>query len=118
MPMYEYQCTACGHRFEVIQKFSDQPVKKCPHCGKAGKAVERLVSSSAIQFKGSGWYVTDYAKKGKSDGQAAQKDDGAKADGAKADGAKTEAAAKADAAGKTETKGESGAKSDKASGAA
>lgn len=63
MPMYEYQCTACGHRFEVIQKFSDKPVKKCPHCGKAGKAVERLVSSSAIQFKGSGWYVTDYAKR-------------------------------------------------------
>ena len=61
MPMYEYQCTACGHRFEVIQKFSDQPVKKCPKCG---KAVERLVSSSAIQFKGSGWYVTDYAKRG------------------------------------------------------
>ena len=60
MPMYEYQCTACGHRFEVIQKFSDKPVKKCPQCG---KAVERLVSSSAIQFKGTGWYVTDYAKR-------------------------------------------------------
>ncbi|MBI2819717.1 MAG: zinc ribbon domain-containing protein [Acidobacteria bacterium] len=59
MPLYEYQCTACGHRFEVIQKFSDQPIQKCPKCG---KAVERLVSSPAIQFKGTGWYVTDYAK--------------------------------------------------------
>ncbi|MBI3934866.1 MAG: zinc ribbon domain-containing protein [Acidobacteria bacterium] len=59
MPLYEYQCTACGHRFEVIQKFSDKHLKKCPQCG---KAVERLVSSSAIQFKGTGWYVTDYAR--------------------------------------------------------
>ena len=76
MPMYEYQCTACGHRFEVIQKFSDQPVKKCPHCGKAGKAVERLVSSSSIQFKGSGWYVTDYAKRsGPADAKSEPKDD-------------------------------------------
>jgi putative FmdB family regulatory protein len=60
VPMYEYQCKSCKHRFEVIQKFSDKPVKKCPKCG---KAVERLVSSSAIQFKGTGWYVTDYAKR-------------------------------------------------------
>ena len=60
MPLYEYQCTACGHRFEKIQKFSDDPVKKCPKCG---KAVERLLSSPAIQFKGTGWYVTDYAKR-------------------------------------------------------
>jgi putative FmdB family regulatory protein len=58
--MYEYQCKACGHRFEVIQKFSDKPVKECPKCG---KAVERLVSSPAIQFKGTGWYITDYAKR-------------------------------------------------------
>jgi putative FmdB family regulatory protein len=62
VPMYEYLCKACGHRFEVIQKFSDKPVKKCPSCSKTGK-VERLVSSSAIKFKGTGWYVTDYAKR-------------------------------------------------------
>jgi putative FmdB family regulatory protein len=61
--MYEYKCAACDHRFEVIQKFSDKPVKKCPHCGRTGKAVERLVSTSAIKFKGTGWYVTDYAKR-------------------------------------------------------
>ena len=60
MPLYEYQCTKCGHRFEKIQKFSDKPVKKCPECG--GR-VEQLVHAPAVQFKGSGWYVTDYAKK-------------------------------------------------------
>lgn len=61
MPIYEYECTKCGHRFEVIQKVSDAPLKKCEKC--KGKA-ERLISSPAIQFKGTGWYVTDYAKKG------------------------------------------------------
>ncbi len=61
MPMYEYECTACGHRFERIQKFSDPPVEECPSCGE--RKVQKLVSSPAIQFKGSGWYITDYAKK-------------------------------------------------------
>ena len=61
MPIYEYECKKCAHRFEVIQKVSDAPVKKCEKC--KGKA-ERLISSPAIQFKGSGWYVTDYARKG------------------------------------------------------
>jgi putative FmdB family regulatory protein len=60
MPLYEYQCAKCGHRFEKIQKFSDKMVKKCPECG--GK-VEQMISAPAVQFKGSGWYVTDYAKK-------------------------------------------------------
>ena len=60
MPMYEYECGDCGNRFELIQKFSDEPVSTCPSCG--GK-VRKLVSSSAIQFKGTGWYVTDYARK-------------------------------------------------------
>jgi putative FmdB family regulatory protein len=60
MPLYEYQCKKCGHRFERIRKFSDPPIKKCPECG---GAVEQLVSAPAVQFKGSGWYVTDYAKK-------------------------------------------------------
>lgn len=70
MPLYEYQCDACGHRFEVIQKFSDPPREACPRCG---AAVRKLVSSPAFQFKGSGWYVTDYAKKseaGKAEGKA------------------------------------------------
>ena len=61
MPLYEYQCEDCDHRFEVIhQKFSDPPVEKCPKCG---GPVRKLFSSPAIQFKGSGWYITDYARK-------------------------------------------------------
>ena len=60
MPLYEYQCKKCQHRFEKIQKFSDPHVKKCPKCA---AAVEQLLSAPAVQFKGSGWYVTDYAKK-------------------------------------------------------
>ncbi len=60
MPLYEYLCKKCGHRFERIQRFSDRMVKKCPECG--GK-VEQVISAPAVQFKGSGWYVTDYAKK-------------------------------------------------------
>lgn len=60
MPLYEYECKKCGHRFERIQKFSDALVKKCPECG--GK-VEQMISAPAVQFKGSGWYVTDYAKR-------------------------------------------------------
>jgi putative FmdB family regulatory protein len=63
MPLYEYLCKKCGHRFEKIQKFSDKPIKKCPECG---GAVEQVISAAAVQFKGSGWYVTDYAKKGTS----------------------------------------------------
>ncbi len=60
MPNYEYLCQKCGHRFEKIQKFSDRMLKKCPECG--GK-IEQVISAPAVQFKGSGWYVTDYAKK-------------------------------------------------------
>lgn len=60
MPLYEYQCTKCDNRFERIQKFSDPLVTVCPVCG--GK-VERTLSVPAIHFKGSGWYVTDYANK-------------------------------------------------------
>jgi putative FmdB family regulatory protein len=61
MPLYEYQCDACGQRFEVIQKFSDPPAEVCRACG--GGPVKKLLSSPAIQFKGSGWYITDYARK-------------------------------------------------------
>jgi putative FmdB family regulatory protein len=60
MPLYEYECGSCAHRFERIQKFSDPLVDVCPKCG---GVVRKLLSSPAIQFKGSGWYVTDYAKK-------------------------------------------------------
>ena len=63
MPLYEYQCKKCKHRFEKIQKFSDKMLTKCPECG---GPIEQMVSAPAVQFKGSGWYVTDYAKKGSS----------------------------------------------------
>ena len=60
MALYEYQCDTCGHRFEVIQKWSDPPRETCPKCG---GPVHKLQSAPAFQFKGTGWYVTDYAKK-------------------------------------------------------
>jgi putative FmdB family regulatory protein len=74
MPLYEYECKKCGHRFERIQKFSDAMVKKCPDCG--GK-VEQMISAPAVQFKGSGWYVTDYAKRS---GSSASSDSDGKSD--------------------------------------
>jgi putative FmdB family regulatory protein len=70
MPLYEYRCEACDHQFERIQRFSDELVTVCPSCGSG--PVVKLLSSPAIQFKGSGWYITDYAKKNQS-GSAAPK---------------------------------------------
>ena len=67
MPLYEYECDACGGRFEVIQKFSET-TEQCRRCGKG--PVRRLMSSPAIQFKGTGWYITDYAQKGKPGGDS------------------------------------------------
>jgi putative FmdB family regulatory protein len=60
VPLYEYRCSKCGNVFEKIQKFSDPPQTECPKCG--GK-VEQVISAPSVQFKGAGWYVTDYAKK-------------------------------------------------------
>jgi len=68
MPLYEYQCDACGGHFEVIQKFSET-TEECRRCGKG--PVRRMASSPAIQFKGTGWYITDYAQKGKSGSESA-----------------------------------------------
>ena len=62
MPLYEYKCTKCGSVFEVLQKVTDPPLKKCIRCQ---GSVKKLLSPSALQFKGSGWYVTDYGSKGK-----------------------------------------------------
>ena len=67
MPLYEYQCESCQNRFEKIQKsYTDPPLEICPKCGKG--PVRKLISSPAIQFKGTGWYITDYAKKSSADG--------------------------------------------------
>ena len=80
MPLYEYECEN-GHRFEKIQKFSDPHVKKCPKCG---GPIEQVISAPAVQFKGSGWYVTDYAKKsGSSAGSSSDGDSSAKGSGSK-----------------------------------
>jgi putative FmdB family regulatory protein len=61
VPLYEYQCKKCKHKFEKIQKFSDRPIRKCPECG---GPVEKIQHAPAVQFKGTGWYVTDYGGKG------------------------------------------------------
>ena len=74
MPLYEYQCKVCHHRFEKIRKFSDPPLTECPECGE--DEVEQLLSAPAVQFKGSGWYVTDYAKKGSTPGSSSKKSEG------------------------------------------
>ena len=94
MPIYEYECEKCGHRFEQIQKFSDAPLEVCPKCG---SAVHKMQSAPAFQFKGTGWYVTDYAKSGKTDA----KEDKSAPEPAKSEPAKTDAAA---APAKTDTK--------------
>ena len=115
MPLYEYQCDDCEHRFEKIQKFSDPPVTTCPSC--AGK-VRKLVSSSAIQFKGTGWYVTDYARK-PSDGQpasdgdrsgSASTNDSTKSESAKGEKASSDKTASSEKADKTSKSSSSSSK--------
>ena len=81
MPLYEYQCSKCGSVFEVMQKFSDEPLTKHDGCG---GDVERLISAPALQFKGSGWYITDYAKSG-SAGTAKGKDSGSSSSSSSSD---------------------------------
>src|SRR5215467_7992375 len=98
MPLYEYQCDACGRRFEKIQKFSDPPLERCDLCGTG--PIHKLLSSPAIQFKGSGWYITDYAKKGKSDASSSAPA------GKTGESSKSESSSADSTAGKTETKSE------------
>ena len=112
MPLYEYECDACGHRFEKIQKFSDAREDTCPKCG---GIVRKLISSPAIQFKGSGFYITDYAKKdytdaSRADGKATEE---GKSDSGKADKTdKTEKTEKSDKSAQADTSSQS-AKSEK-----
>jgi putative FmdB family regulatory protein len=110
MPLYEYECDACHHRFEVIQKFSDPPIETCPKCG---SAVHKLPSSPAIQFKGSGWYITDYARAGKSgDGKSSTSGEESKTSESKSESSgdaktDTKSDSKTDNKTKSETKSES-----------
>jgi putative FmdB family regulatory protein len=96
MPLYEYQCHGCGKKFEVIQKFADEPLTKHEECG---GDVERLISAPAFHFKGTGWYVTDYAK----GNSGAPKSDGGKSDAAARSGESKAADTKGESA-KTESK--------------
>src|SRR5262249_35156359 len=126
MPLYEYQCDACGRRFELIRKFSDPPLEACPTCG---GPVHKLLSSPPFQFKGSGFYITDYPKKdqpgpGKTDksdrpdktDKSDKPDKPDRAEGSKTDSAKTDAG-KIDSA-KSGGKETSEKKSDKSASAA
>jgi putative FmdB family regulatory protein len=108
MPLYEYKCDSCGNVFEVIQKFSDQPLTVHEKCG---GALERLISTSALQFKGSGWYVNDYGKgnskepKPKTDGsQSESKTEKSNGSHASADSSgKSEKSEKSEKSSKSET---------------
>lgn len=108
MPIYEYECRRCGRRIEAMQRLSDPPLSECEQCG---GELRKLISAPAFQFKGSGWYVTDYAKSGSGNGKSADdgkpseakggKDPGGKEGGGKEQGggAKESAAAPAPASG-------------------
>ncbi len=97
MPIYEYLCRSCGKKFEVLQKFSDEPILTHEECG---GEVDKLISTSALQFKGSGWYVNDYAK------GATSKPGETKAD-TKSETAKSDSGGDSKSESKTETKSES-----------
>lgn len=110
MPLYEYQCEACSHRFERIQKFSDPPADACPQCG---GAVRKLISSPAIQFKGSGFYITDYGKSGAGASESkAQKADKESAAGEKKSESQSETKSETKAQAKPDAKPASSAKSE------
>jgi putative FmdB family regulatory protein len=107
MPLYEYECKKCGHRFEKIQKYSDKMVKKCPDCG---GQVEQMISAPAVQFKGSGWYVTDYARKSSSPGSSGtgdskdKKDDKSKSDSSSKESSSKESSSKESASKESSSK--------------
>ena len=99
MPLYEYECETCSHRFEVIQKFSDAPISVCPKCG---GPVQKLLSSPAIQFKGSGFYLTDYGRGTGSKSESANTKAGKAESGATSGG--SDSAAKSDSGSGSDSK--------------
>jgi putative FmdB family regulatory protein len=105
MPIYEYQCLVCGTRTEHLQKISDPPLPACPKCG---GEVKKLISSPAFQFKGSGWYATDYAGKSggpaKSESSSSEAKSDAKSDAAKSESSSSSSSGSSEA--KTESKSE------------
>jgi putative FmdB family regulatory protein len=109
MPLYEYQCEACGRRFELIRKFSDPPLAACPTCG---GAVRKLMSPPAFQFKGSGWYITDYARKTSQSGGDDSKPDAAGNETTAAEKGEKSEKSKPTEKGDKKGKGEAAAKGD------
>ena len=105
MPRYDYECQSCHHRFELKQSFSSEPVATCPKCESASR---RVIHSVPIVFKGSGWYVNDYGKRGGSTGAASDSKDSAES---KSD-EKSESKAKSDSKPKSESESSSGAKAE------
>ncbi len=105
MPLYEYQCQSCGDVTEVIQRLSDDPLSTCDECG---GELKKLISAPAFQFKGSGWYVTDYADKGGSNGKGdsdkseSKTESGAKSDGGESSKSETKSSPKTEAKTKAE----------------
>jgi len=104
VPLYEYRCTKCNHVFEKIQKFSDPHVTECPKCG---SAIEQVISAPAVQFKGAGWYVNDYAKK--STGNGGKSDASSSSESKPSEGTSTETKSES----KSETKSDTSTKSEK-----
>jgi putative FmdB family regulatory protein len=111
MPLYEYECQSCAKRFELIRKFSDPPLEVCPTCG--GK-VTKLLSSPAIQFKGSGFYITDYARKSEGSDKSGEK--ASKRASEKSDGASDKAEKTSDAGSSESKSSESKSSESKTSG--
>jgi putative FmdB family regulatory protein len=101
MPLYEYQCTKCGQKTEQLQRFEDAPLAACPSCG---APVKKLISSPSFQFKGSGWYATDYAKKG-GGGDGGDKGDAAAASSGEGGGGGDTAAGEGSKTGKAKPEG-------------
>ncbi len=104
MPLYEYQCQKCKHKFEKIQKFSDRPLKKCPECG---GALEKVLHAAGLSFKGSGWYVNDYGGKKADPSSSSSSGDGGSESSASKATEKTDKKSDSKAEAKSESKSES-----------
>lgn len=111
MPLYEYQCKKCHSLTERIQKFSDPPLATCPHCG---GELEQLISAPAVQFKGSGWYVTDYAKGSSKGGSSNGSSSGSEG---KSESSKSDSTGSSEKSSSDSNKSDSGKSSSQSSGA-
>jgi putative FmdB family regulatory protein len=94
MPIYEYQCSACGHQMEAFQKISDAPITECPECHQP--TLHKMISASGFQLKGTGWYKTDYSTKGKAPATAKSEDSSNKDSGGESKASDTKSTDKTD----------------------